>query len=83
MFSAFASMGWVWLKEGPPAYAATAVSMLFTLWSIWKSEREGFVRSRQMRRAHEPPRNYNGLQVLLLLALTMMQVGLASYFLIT
>ena len=65
------------------ALTATVFSVLFSLWSIWHSEERGFVQSRQMRRAFEPARHFNGAQVLSLVVLIMAQIGLASYFLIT
>lgn len=61
----------------------TACSVAYSIWAIWTSEHGGFVRTRQMRRAFEPQRHFNGVQVLLLLLLIMIQLGLTSYLLIT
>ncbi len=78
-----ASMGLFFLTDEGVAFAALIASLLFSVWSIWKSEHSGFVRTKQMRRAFEPARHFNSLQVLTLVVLMMAQVGLASYFLIT
>lgn len=50
-------------------------SFLFNLWCLYENERGGFVRRKEMRRAHEPPRYFSGLQVIILLLLLLLQVG--------
>lgn len=78
-----ASISWLLTNDGPAAFATTVASMAFSLGAIWFSEQKGFVRTRQMRRAFEPPRNFNGAQILTIMMVVMVQIGLASYFLIT
>ncbi len=58
------------------------LSILFNVWTLFQSERNGFVRAREMRRAFEPPRHFNRLQVVLITLLVMGQsvVGLVVYF---
>ena len=41
----------------------------------------GFVKSRQIRRAYEPPRHFNGFQVLIVLLLVMAEFALGAYVL--
>ena len=59
------------------------VSALFNIWSLFKSERDGFVKSNQIRRAHEPARHFNPAQVAVVVVLVMAQVGLGAYALLT
>ena len=73
----------LFVTDEATALGAIVFSVLFSVWSIWQSEQRGFVQSRQMRRAFEPARHFNGAQVLSLVVLMMAQIGLASYFLIT
>ena len=59
------------------------LSILFNIWSLLKSERDGFVKSSQFRRAYEPARHFNIAQVLIVMALLMLQFGLGAYVLLT
>lgn len=52
-----------------------AISLLFNLWSILQSERNGFVKAKEMRRAFEPPRHFSGFQILILVILIVAEVG--------
>ncbi len=58
------------------------LSVGFNIWSLLVSERRGFVRSNQIRRAHEPQRHFNAAQVLAVLAYIMIQIGAGTYFLL-
>jgi hypothetical protein len=64
------------------ALIVLALSLAFNLWSVIKNDREGFIQSRQMRRAHEPARHFNAPQVLVIFLLMMGQIGLGAYHLI-
>ena len=55
------------------------VSVAFNLWCIRKSDRSGFVKTKQLRRAHEPARRFNGIQTFVLLGLVMCQIGVGTY----
>lgn len=56
------------------------LSVVVNVASIVRSEGRGFGRQREMRRAHEPQRHLSALQIGLLVALTMGQVGLSLFF---
>lgn len=71
------------LLLGPLSLALIVPSSLFNLWCVWKSDRGGFVKSKQLRRAHEPARRFNGLQTFTVLLLLMGQIGLGTYALLT
>ncbi len=51
--------------------------------SIYKSEKEGFVKSKEIRRSYEPPRHFNSAQTLTVVVLIMAQVGVCAYALLT
>lgn len=55
------------------------ISFLFNLWCLYENEHGGFVRRKEMRRAHEPPRYFSGLQVIVLLVLVLLQVGIGIF----
>ncbi len=55
------------------------ISIAFNVWAVIKSDREGFVRSSELRRAHEPARHFNGAQVLVIFSLVIVQVTLGAY----
>lgn len=52
-----------------------AVSLVFNLLSILQSERNGFVKAKEMRRAFEPPRHFTGFQILILVLLIVSEIG--------
>lgn len=58
------------------------LSILYNLWSVVKSERSGFIKTRQIRRAYEPARHFNVAQVMTVLLLAMAQFGLGAYVLL-
>ncbi len=61
----------------PIVAGVTIASLVFGAWSLYQNDRNGFVRTRQMRRANEPPHYFSELQTLLIIALLMLQgVGL-------
>lgn len=62
--------------------AFLAASILFNLWSVRRSEHSGFVKSREFRRAYEPARRFNMVQVFIVFALVMLQCGLGAYALL-
>ena len=59
------------------------LSILYNLWSVIQSERKGFIKTRQIRRAYEPARHFNGFQVLVVLLLVMAEFALGAYVLMT
>lgn len=64
------------------AWVLIIPSILFNLWSVRRSDRGGFVKSRQLRRAHEPARRFNGLQTFTLIVIVMCQVGIGTFLLL-
>ena len=60
-----------------------AASVVFNIWTVIKSDREGFVRSSELRRAHEPARHFNGVQVFVLFSFVIVQVTLGAYVLLS
>ena len=69
-------------SAGAAAVVVIAFSLSYNVWSLLKSEREGFGDHREMRRAHEPPRRFGPVQTLSLVALVMVQVGAGTYVLL-
>jgi hypothetical protein len=65
------------------AILIAAISAVANVAAVAQSERGGFVKSNQMRRAYEPPRHFSGLQELSLLAFVMVQVSAGVYVLLT
>ncbi len=59
------------------------ISVVFNIWAVAKSERDGFVKTTQMRRAYEPARHFNIAQVFAILIFVMIQVSLGLYVLLT
>ena len=59
------------------------LSILFNLWSVRRSENSGFVQSREYRRAYEPARRFNMIQVFTVFGLVMVQCGVGAYALLT
>lgn len=55
----------------------------FNVWALIVSERHGFVRSTQLRRAFEPERHFNAAQVLAVVAYLMAQVVAGAYALLS
>lgn len=80
---ALASLASFYVVPENMAFGIVGFSILFSLGTILVSERGGFVRTRQMRRAYEPARHYNGFQVLALIILIMLQIGIVAHFFIT
>ncbi len=56
--------------------------LLLNIWSIIQSERGGFVRAKEMRRAVEPPRHFNGFHVLTIIALIIGEILLGTFLLV-
>ena len=67
----------------PFALHLVALSVAFNLWSLYRNDRGGFVKAREMRRAHEPRRQLLGLEVALLLVLVMVQIGTGTFLVAT
>ena len=59
-----------------------ALSLGFNVWSVLKSEREGFVRSTELRRTYEPARHFNAAQMVIVVSLIMAQIVVAVLILI-
>ena len=81
-FFSLASMALV-LGIGESLFFLLPLSILYDLWSVVQSERKGFVKTRQIRRAYEPARHFNGFQVLIVLLLAMVEFALGAYVLMT
>lgn len=60
----------------------TLGSIGFNIGTVVISDRHGFVRSKEMRRAHEPARHFSSTQVFVLIALAMVQLLLGLYLLL-
>ena len=52
-------------------------------WALWRSDRKGFIRSRQMRRAHEPQRHFSPGMVFVLSGLFVVNVLACFYIWLT
>ncbi|WP_456426831.1 hypothetical protein [Rhodocaloribacter sp.] len=52
------------------------LSLVMNVWSIIQSERNGFVKAKEMRRAFEPPRHFSGFQILVVVLLILVEVGI-------
>jgi len=51
------------------------LSLIMNVWSIIQSERNGFVKAKEMRRAFEPPRHFSGFQILIVVLLILAEIG--------
>lgn len=60
-----------------------ALSIGLNAWSLVTSERQGFVRSNQLRRAFEPARHFNAAQVLAVVIYIMALVGVVVFALLS
>lgn len=58
-------------------------SVLLGIGVVYKSEKEGFVKSKEIRRSYEPPRHFNSAQTLTVVLLIMVQIGVCAYALLT
>ncbi len=56
-----------------------ALSMLFNAWSLFQNGRSGFVKSRHMWRAEDPPRRFDMFQVVLVCLIIVAQAGVATF----
>jgi hypothetical protein len=80
------SLGLVFVLVEPYVWVGIvvlSVSVAFNLWSVRRSENSGFIQSREFRRAHEPARRFNMLQVFVMFAFVMVQCGVGAYAIIT
>lgn len=59
------SIGAVLLTRRLSLWPLLAVSLVLNVWSIYTSERGGFVRKKEFRRWKEPPRHFNATQVIM------------------
>jgi hypothetical protein len=59
------------------------LSIVYNLWALHKSDNEGFVKTNQLRRAYEPLRHFNGVQVLTVLSSLMAQLSFIAYMIVT
>lgn len=71
-------LAFVW---GPWFIILIGVSVLFNVWALVVSERHGFVKTNQIRRAFEPNRHFNAAQVFIVSATIMIQL-LGSAFIL-
>ncbi|NND71005.1 MAG: hypothetical protein HKN43_05450 [Rhodothermales bacterium] len=71
------------LVSGKDWLPIIGVSIVLAVFSIYKSEKDGFIRSKEIRRSYEPPRHFNSGQVLTIIVLIMAQIGVAAYALLT
>ncbi len=67
---------------GTVGLAGILASMAFSIWTIHKSDRSGFIRTSQIRRAFESARHFNLGQVILLFGLLLIQVLITAYALV-
>lgn len=58
-------------------------SIGFNFWCVIKSDGEGFVKSKHLRRAYEPARRFNAVQMIIILALIIGQISIGTYALLT
>gem|GEM_PF-6604615 len=65
-----------------PQYALILAFAIFVnVWSIIQSERHGFVKAKEMRRAFEPPRHFNGFHIFIVVTLIIAEVLLGTLLL--
>ena len=64
---------WVWL---------TAAAVILQIWMLLINDRKGFIRSREMRRAHEARRHFSILETIVLFLLIMADMLAAAYSLL-
>ena len=86
IFLSVLSIALVFVLNDPYAWVGLVVigiSMLFNLWSVYRSENSGFVQSREYRRAYEPARRFNMVQVFVVFSIIMVQCGVGAYALLT
>ena len=86
LFLSVFSVALVFVLNEPYAWVGLTLiglSILFNLWSVRRSESSGFVQSREYRRAHEPARRFNMMQVFVVFAFIMLQCGVGAYALLT
>ncbi len=76
-----ASLWWL-PRTNAASWLLVGFSALFNVWSLYRSEHGGFVRSRHAPRAREPLRHYTPLQVTVVLLILMAQVGLSLFLLV-
>lgn len=82
----FVSVGLVFVLSEPYAWIGLTligVSISYNLWAVRRSERSGFVQSREFRRAYEPARRFNMVQVFIVFAMVMLQCGVGAYALLS
>lgn len=53
------------------------------IWSLVKSETDGFFGGREMPRAGDPPREFHPLQSFILLIIALAQVAISAYLVLT
>jgi hypothetical protein len=73
----------VLLAAGTVGLVVVAASVLANLGAILISERKGFSKTTQLRRAFEPSRHFNSAQVGAIVLLVMVQVTLGLYVLLS
>ena len=71
----------VWLSLYLSLIGLTIVglSILCNVAALVRSERQGFVRAQEMRRAYEPARHFNALQTLLIFTIILAQMVWVTY----
>jgi hypothetical protein len=77
-----ASLG-ILVAAGVPGLIAVVISVALNVGAIIISERRGFVRTTQLRRAFEPARNFNSAQVGLIVLVVMAQITAGLFVLIS
>ncbi len=68
---------------GKTMVVPAATVCLLIVWALYVNDRKGFVRSKQMRRAHEPRRHFAPLEVILLFVLILLNVVAVAYVFVT
>lgn len=83
LFLSIISSGVAYVLQDSIWLLLLGASLLYNLWAVFTSDRTGFIREKEMRRAYEPPRHFNPLQIFITLGMVMVQLGVAAYILIT
>lgn len=71
------------LAFGDAVLPVLVLSVAANLVALYRNERGGFVRSRELRRAYEPARHFNAAEVVTLFLAVLAQFTIGAYVLIS
>ena len=71
----------LWLHQ-TDALPLVSLSLALNFWAVLHSDRRGFFRCRELRRAYEPPRRFSDVQSLALILFGLLQFSLSVYVLV-